>query len=49
MHLYEKYADSEAIARPTGFLANWAGRFMSCVDVKGLTVYGSPAKPPGRS
>ena len=44
MHLYEKYVDSDAaIAHLTGFMANWAGRFMGCVDVKGFTVYGNPS------
>jgi autoinducer 2-degrading protein len=45
VHLYEKYADSDAaIAHLTGFREKWAGRFMSSVDVKGLTVYGSPSE-----
>jgi quinol monooxygenase YgiN len=45
VHLYEKYADSDAaIAHLNDFRANWAGRFMGCVDVKGFTVYGSPSE-----
>jgi quinol monooxygenase YgiN len=43
VHIYEKYADSEAmVSHVTGFLANWAKRFMGAVDVKRFTVYGSP-------
>jgi autoinducer 2-degrading protein len=45
VHLYEKYADSDAaIAHLKAFRANWAGRFMGCVDVKGFTVYGSASE-----
>jgi quinol monooxygenase YgiN len=44
VHLYEKYVDSEAaIAHLSGFRANWAGRFMGCVDVTRFTVYGKPS------
>ncbi len=43
VHIYEKYADSEAmISHVTGFLANWAKRFLEGVDVTRFTVYGSP-------
>jgi quinol monooxygenase YgiN len=44
LHLYEKYADSEAmIAHVNGFLEKWAGRFMECLDVTRFTVYGDPS------
>ena len=46
VHLYEKYADSEAmIAHVNGFLEKWAGRFQACIDVTGFTVYGDPSAP----
>jgi quinol monooxygenase YgiN len=44
VHLYEKYADSEAaIAHLNGFMAKWAQRFMGSVDVERFTVYGNPS------
>jgi quinol monooxygenase YgiN len=44
VHIYEKYADSEAmIAHTGGFLAKWAERFMGCVDVTRFVVYGDPS------
>jgi len=44
VHIYEKYADSEAmVAHVTGFLEKWAGRFMSSVDVTRFVVYGNPS------
>ncbi len=43
VHIYEKYADSDAmISHVSGFLANWAARFLDAVDVTRFTVYGSP-------
>lgn len=43
VHIYEKYADSEAtVSHVSGFLANWAERFLAAVDVTRFTVYGSP-------
>jgi quinol monooxygenase YgiN len=43
VHIYEKYADSDAmVAHVSGFLANWAKRFLDAVDVTRFTVYGSP-------
>jgi quinol monooxygenase YgiN len=43
VHIYEKYADSEAmVSHVTGFLANWAKRFLEGVDVTRFTVYGTP-------
>ncbi len=44
VHLYEKYADSDAmIAHVSGFVEKWAGRFMGCLDVTRFTVYGDPS------
>ncbi|HEU0304923.1 MAG TPA: putative quinol monooxygenase [Gaiellaceae bacterium] len=44
MHLYERFADSEAaIAHLQGFLATGARQLMGCVDVKRFTVYGNPS------
>jgi quinol monooxygenase YgiN len=44
VHLYEKYADSEAmIAHVNGFLEKWAARFTGCIDVTRFTVYGDPS------
>jgi quinol monooxygenase YgiN len=46
LHLYEKYADSDAmIAHVNGFLAKWAERFTACLDVARFTVYGDPSGP----
>jgi quinol monooxygenase YgiN len=43
VHIYEKYADSEAtVAHMTSFVEKWAGRFMGCMDVQRVTVYGNP-------
>jgi quinol monooxygenase YgiN len=43
VHLYEKYADSEAmIAHVEGFMEKWARRFMGCIEVTGFTAYGNP-------
>jgi quinol monooxygenase YgiN len=44
VHIYEKYADSEAtIAHVNGFMQKWAGRFLECVDVTRFVVYGDPS------
>jgi len=44
VHLFEKYADSEAmIAHVSGFLEKWAARFLACLDVMRFTVYGDPS------
>jgi quinol monooxygenase YgiN len=44
VHVVETYADSAAVVAhhvSEGFaLQNWAGRFMDCVDVTGVVVYG---------
>jgi quinol monooxygenase YgiN len=43
VHIYEKYADSEAVLAHTGgFMEKWAGRFMEAVEPTRFTVYGSP-------
>jgi quinol monooxygenase YgiN len=43
VHIYEKYADSEAtVKHVNGFMEKWARRFMDCVDVNGMTTYGNP-------
>jgi quinol monooxygenase YgiN len=43
VHIYEKYADSEAtIKHVNGFMEKWARRFMDCVEVSGFTTYGNP-------
>ena len=43
VHLYEKYADSAAtVAHMQAFGEKWAGRFMGCVDLERITVYGNP-------
>lgn len=42
--LYERYADSAAAAVHVGsFMKNFAGRFMDCLEVKKMVVYGRPA------
>lgn len=42
-HLYERYADSAALLTHLGgFGANFAKRFMDCVDIKRFIVYGNP-------
>ena len=44
IHIFEKYADSDAmILHVNGFISNWAGRFMECVDITGFVVYGDPS------
>lgn len=44
VHGFEKYANSEEmITHVNGFIANWAGRFTSAVDMTGITVYGDPS------
>jgi quinol monooxygenase YgiN len=43
VHLWEKYADSEAtLAHVKRFGANWAGRFTDCLEVTRFRVYGRP-------
>ena len=46
VHVVETYADSAAVVAhhiSEGFaLQNWAGRFMDCVDVTRVVVYGDP-------
>src|SRR5258708_36066659 len=46
IHVVETYADSAAVVAhhvSEGFiLRNWAGRFMDCVDVTRVVVYGDP-------
>jgi quinol monooxygenase YgiN len=43
VHIYEKYADSDAtVAHMKAFGQNWAARFMGCLDVQRVTVYGNP-------
>lgn len=43
VHLYERYADSDATLTHLGnFGANFAGRFFGCADPTGFYVYGSP-------
>src|SRR5467141_387485 len=46
VHVVETYADSAAVVAhhvSEGFaLHNWAGRFMDCVDVTRIVVYGDP-------
>jgi len=44
VHIYEKYADSEAmVAHVNGFMEKWAARFMASVDVQRFVVYGDPS------
>jgi quinol monooxygenase YgiN len=44
VHIYEKYADSDAmVTHVSGFMKNWAGRFLGCVDVTRFIVYGDPS------
>jgi quinol monooxygenase YgiN len=44
VHLYEKYADSDAmVIHVSGFMQNWAARFLECVDVTRFVVYGDPS------
>jgi quinol monooxygenase YgiN len=46
VHIFEKYADSDAtILHVNGFLAKWAERFLTCVDVTSFVVYGDPSGP----
>jgi quinol monooxygenase YgiN len=43
-HIYERYTDSPAtMTHLAGFGSKWAERFMGCVDVTRLVVYGSPS------
>ncbi len=43
VHIYEKYADSEAtVTHVKGFMEKWARRFMESVDVTGFAAYGNP-------
>jgi len=43
VHIYERYADSAAtMTHLASFGANFADRFMACVDVTGFNVYGAP-------
>ena len=50
VHIYEKYADSEAtIKHVNGFMEKWARRFMDCVEVSGFTTYGNPDDAAKRS
>lgn len=43
VHLYEKFADSAAtVAHMKAFGEKWAGRFMGCLDIQRVTVYGNP-------
>jgi quinol monooxygenase YgiN len=43
VHIYEKYVDSAAtVAHMQAFGEKWAGRFMGCLDVQRVTVYGDP-------
>ena len=43
-HLYERYADSAAAMAHIGnFGANFAERFMACVEPTGMSVYGEPS------
>ncbi len=43
VHIYEKYADSEATVKHfNAFREKWARRFMDCVAVDGMTTYGNP-------
>lgn len=42
-HLYERYVDSAATMAHLGtFGANYAERFMACVDMKRFIAYGNP-------
>ncbi len=44
VHLHERYADSGAVMAHLGnFGANFAERFLGCVDPTGLAVYGDPS------
>ena len=44
VHIFEKYADSDAmILHVNGFIANWSGRYMECVDITRFVVYGDPS------
>lgn len=43
LHLFERYADSAAtVQHMATFGANYAGRFLTTVDIKRFTVYGNP-------
>ncbi len=44
IHIYERYADSAATMAHLGnFGAKFAERFLACVDLTRLTVYGDPS------
>jgi quinol monooxygenase YgiN len=44
VHLYEKYADSDAmVTHISGFMEKWATRFLESVDVTRFVVYGDPS------
>lgn len=43
-HLFENYSDSSAaVTHMKSFGKNYAGRFMSILEVKNFTVYGEPS------
>ena len=43
-HIYERYADSEAVMAHLGnFGAKYAERFLSCLEPVALSVYGDPS------
>ena len=42
-HIYERYADSDATMAPVGnFGSKFDERFMNCVDITNVMVYGNP-------
>ena len=44
VHIYERYTDSAAtMVHLASFGANFAERFLGCVDVTGFDIYGEPS------
>ncbi|MDH3704520.1 MAG: antibiotic biosynthesis monooxygenase [Acidimicrobiia bacterium] len=43
VHIYERYADSDAVLIHLGSFANFADRFFGAVDPTGFFVYGEPS------
>lgn len=44
-HIYEKYEHSEAtVNHLKNFSANFAPKFMNCLEIKSFTVYGKPSE-----
>lgn len=44
VHIFEKYADSDAaIAHVNRLVERWIRRYIACVDIKRVVIYGDPS------